>query len=360
MRGASDLNAEEIVQDYLLLCNLKKVAQKYGRSVPTIRKILVEHGVEIRHRYTPEHRKQHQERQGRPELREQHRQLWAAQHERQHRESPIHTYIERLLHGALERAGLSFKTQVRVGDHIPDIQLLDFPVLIEADGQCHLLTAQQTRDRKKDEETAALGFITFRFTGKEIKADADACIAVVQRYLDAAVAEGRWPRPAPHEPIVQLGSRRGEHGPMWGRKMTPEQIEKSASKRRGRTLSPEMKERIRQTLTGRKLPPEVVEKVSKALKGRTLTPEHKAKIGAANRAYYATHRLIVTDEQRRKISEALKGRERSPEHAAKLAEARRGKKHSPETKALISAKVRAAVERRKARQSDEDIVRPHG
>lgn len=362
MSGASDLNHAEIVQDYLTMCNLKKVARKHHRSVTVIKQVLVEQGVEIKHRFTPEHLADQREIQSRDETRAKHRELWISQHAAKAKANPIHTPIEKRLHDALTDAGLSFETQARIGDSFADIRLLDYPIVIEADGHDHLRKQVQERDAKKDAERAVLGFVIFRFTGREINADATACVAIVREYITQAIASERWEQPEPHPPIVRLGNRKGENAPFWGGRLSDEQRAKISERMKGNKLSDEIRAKISATLKGRRLPDETKAKLSEALTGRQLPTEQRAKMAESRRSYYREHPpQPKTDEERTRIREGIarSSYQRTPEHQAKLAEARRGKSHSPETKALISAKVRAA-RKRKAGRSDEDIVRPDG
>jgi hypothetical protein len=92
---------------------------------------------------------------------------------------------------------------------------------------------------------------------------------------------------------------------------------------------------------------------SALMKGRKLSPEHVEKITAARRG------MKISAEARKKISSSLKGKTLSPVHVAKLrvrrasAETRakigaksRGRRHTDEVRAVISAASIAAAKRR--------------
>lgn len=88
--------------------------------------------------------------------------------------------LESLLHGALKRAGLSFITARRKLDrYVIDIELLQAPIIIEADGVGHQLERQKAKDTVRDAALTKAGYRVFRFTGTEINADPDACIRMV-------------------------------------------------------------------------------------------------------------------------------------------------------------------------------------
>jgi very-short-patch-repair endonuclease len=94
----------------------------------------------------------------------------------QHANSPL----ERLLHRALRKAGISFSTQRRMLDrYIVDILITQKPVIIEADGNMHLHPKSRARDAIRDADLRAAGYEVFRFTGKAICNDPDGCIRQV-------------------------------------------------------------------------------------------------------------------------------------------------------------------------------------
>ena len=90
--------------------------------------------------------------------------------------SPLETY----LHRALRKAGISFSTQRIVLDrYVADILISQKPVVIEADGNVHLHVAQREHDAQRDAGMLAAGYEVYRFHGKLICNDADACIRQV-------------------------------------------------------------------------------------------------------------------------------------------------------------------------------------
>lgn len=113
-----------------------------------------------------------------------------------------------LLHGALKRAGLSFTTQRgKLGRYVVDIELLQAPVIIEADGLTHQLERRKALDAVRDAALADAGYKVFRFNGTQINADPDACIRLV---VDATGLTSDT------DPIadIQRGARGKDH-PNW-------------------------------------------------------------------------------------------------------------------------------------------------
>lgn len=87
--------------------------------------------------------------------------------------------LERLLHGALLAAGISFVTQRRkLGRYVVDIELVQAPVIIEADGSLHHVNRE--RDRIRDEALVEAGYRVFRFSGTEINRSPAMCVQKVQ------------------------------------------------------------------------------------------------------------------------------------------------------------------------------------
>jgi very-short-patch-repair endonuclease len=88
--------------------------------------------------------------------------------------------LERLLHRALRKAGISFSTQRQLlSRYIADILITQKPVVIEADGNMHLHAKTRERDAQRDADMRDAGYEVFRFTGKPIANDADGCIRQV-------------------------------------------------------------------------------------------------------------------------------------------------------------------------------------
>lgn len=107
-----------------------------------------------------------------------------------------------------------------------------------------------------------------------------------------------------------------------GRKMPEAEL----ARRRGRKMPPEAVTKSAAARKGQKRPPAFAAKMHAALQGRTLTPEHRQHLSEARRG------RVVPKVSRDKTSASLK------RHYAKM---RGGRKQSPETKAKISAAVKA-------------------
>lgn len=117
--------------------------------------------------------------------------------------------IERLLHDALIRAGVSFETQqLKLGRYLVDIELLSVPVIIEADGALHQLTRSRMRDALRDADLQTAGYRVFRFSGTQIHADPDACIRRVVEACGLVVPEIAPVARIYHFPV-------GENNPGW-------------------------------------------------------------------------------------------------------------------------------------------------
>jgi len=88
--------------------------------------------------------------------------------------------LEKHLHNALRKAGISFSTQQRIlNRYLADILITQKPVVIEADGNMHLHAKSRVRDAERDAAMREAGYIVFRFTGKPIVNDPDECIRQV-------------------------------------------------------------------------------------------------------------------------------------------------------------------------------------
>ena len=128
--------------------------------------------------WSDERRANHKAACNTPEFKESHRR---ALMERPRTSGPsVNSPLEKLLHGALLRAGISFRTQTKMCDrYFVDIEVVQRPVVIEADGNWHKLPARIEADRIRDAAIRATGFDVYRFDGAAINADPDACIAEV-------------------------------------------------------------------------------------------------------------------------------------------------------------------------------------
>lgn len=206
---------ENLQADYDRLLSVRAVAEEYGYSkkvVMTAMKYLGIAATSMRGReieWSEEHRANHKRGCNRPEVIEKHRAALIKRLEEGRVTGPSQgSPLETLLHGALQRAGLSFATQRRKLDrYVVDIELLQAPVIIEADGLRHQLDRQKAKDIIRDAALTEAGYRVFRFTGTEINAGPDACI---QRVVEAA---GVTPE---SEPVasIRIGAR-GADNPNW-------------------------------------------------------------------------------------------------------------------------------------------------
>lgn len=132
-----------------------------------------------------------------------------------------------------------------------------------------------------------------------------------------------------------------------GKKNTPEQLERMANKLRGRKLSAEHIEKVKKALTGRKATATqkaALLKGHKSLLGKPLTAERKNKLSNTLKKKYAEVKRVnepLTAEHKLNISLALTGRKHSEETIKKMSESQKGKLTSAETKAKISATLKA-------------------
>lgn len=198
---------------YNRLGNMRAVADYYGCSLHKVHNECKRRGIVIKSRgaqagqvWTTERRENHRKAMNLPERKAQSR-------ERLLRRLPkmggsANSPIEKLLQDALIRAGVSFRTQRRMLDkYIVDIELIDRPVIIEADGALHRLPYARERDRQRDVELQGAGYRVYRFSGQQIHASPDDCIRQV------AEAEGLT---AQSSPIVEIRHFcTGESNPAW-------------------------------------------------------------------------------------------------------------------------------------------------
>ncbi len=121
-----------------------------------------------------------------------------------------------------------------------------------------------------------------------------------------------------------------------GAKRAPETRAKLRAARIGKEHTLESRAKMSATRLGKKRSPEAVAKSRAAHLGMKRPPETKAKIGMAKLG-----------------NKNWLGRQHMPETKEKLRAARLGQKHSLEAKAKMSAAVRAANVRRRAREASE-------
>lgn len=140
-----------------------------------------------------------------PEWRDQQRQKWLERLPTM-RGPAANSPLETKLHTALIKAGISFTTQRKKLDrYLVDIELLQAPIIIEADGNTHLRTKEQ--DARRDAELTAAGYRVFRFDGRAINDSPDACIRTV---IDACELT------TDSEPVADIrNGGRGPDSPSW-------------------------------------------------------------------------------------------------------------------------------------------------
>ena len=293
---------QEIIQRYQedSETTLKALSEAYKRTPLTIRNVLTDAGVAIRNQ-------------------------------------TLNTPIELRLQDALKSAGIGFITQpLLLGRYLADILISQAPIVIEADGWQHNRPEVRAKDARRDAALAAAGYRTFRFTGTEINADAVRCIRSV---IDAC---GLVPDKEPVFDIrLEFGGESHWHWKGGLREFTCDVCGEKFTAQPKHRPGPNYYCSSRCYGDAKRGKPQSPELIAKRAAGQTgikrgaLSAEAKAKMGAG-------------------VSAALKGRPKSPEHVAKVAAANRGKVRSPETRAKISATLKA-----RNAKSDQDIVRAH-
>lgn len=178
-----------------------------------------------------------------------------------------------------------------------------------------------------------------------------------------------------------------------GRKKTPEQIEKTASKNRGRKREPfsqEWKDKISKTLTGRKMPEETrlkmiankkpfseeaLERIRKSATGRKHSPEAKEKIrqwhlgrrpSQATIERLRTLRLgktfVMSEERKIKIGNANRGKKHPPlskERCDAISKVHKGRVWSPEHREKALSAMRATVALKKLKRDADKVTDTH-
>jgi very-short-patch-repair endonuclease len=115
---------------------------------------------------------------------------WLHQRAREMRRNP--TEPEKRLWRNLSNSqlgGLKFRRQEVIGPFIADFMCPARSLIIEVDGDSH----DATKDRLRDEELAAFGFLVVRVTNADVMMNMESVLAVI---LEAA--EGRLSRHMPH------------------------------------------------------------------------------------------------------------------------------------------------------------------
>lgn len=162
----------------------EQLAEHYGCSIHAIQNAAKRLGVEARkqglpegYEWTEQRRAAHRTAIDRPEWKAKNRENLLKRLPTM-RGPSANSPLEKLLHAALLKTGISFSTQrVLLGRYCVDILIDQAPVIIEADGTLHNLRKQQ--DAERDVALSEAGYRVFRFTGKPINRDAMACIAEV-------------------------------------------------------------------------------------------------------------------------------------------------------------------------------------
>lgn len=199
--------------DYERLGTQQAVADLYGCRQQLVQKAMKRLGIKAKpvtgrtYTWTDERRVNHKVACNAESFKEAHRVSLLKRFD-ELRGSSADSPLEALLHGALRRAGLSFTTQRgHLGRYVVDIELLQAPVIIEADGLSHRLERRKMLDRERDAALTEAGYRVFRFNGTQINADPDACVKAV---VDAV---GLTPDTDPIADIRRGG--RGKDNPNW-------------------------------------------------------------------------------------------------------------------------------------------------
>lgn len=97
------------------------------------------------------------------------------------------TDIERITEAAIKARGWAYQTQVGIpGCGVPDFLLPEWRIAIFCDGDYwHRLPEHQERDARFTAALEASGYRVYRFWGKEIKADIEACLDRVTELASA-------------------------------------------------------------------------------------------------------------------------------------------------------------------------------
>lgn len=174
-------------EDYERIGNLNRLARFYGTRNTTVREELVRQGIPLKARgHVKGQKKSEAWREASrkhwddPAWREQQRERWLERLPSMQAPKNGGSPLESFLHLALRKAGISFSTQRKIlGRYVADILITQKPVVIEADGNMHLLPKARERDARRDADMRAAGYEVYRFPGGEICRDADDCIRQV-------------------------------------------------------------------------------------------------------------------------------------------------------------------------------------
>jgi len=87
------------------------------------------------------------------------------------------TSIESLIRKVLEKKGVDFKQETKIGKYYADFLIPDSKLIIECDGEYwHRSDYAKRRDLRKDEFLASRGYEVYRFAEKEIKESRGSCV----------------------------------------------------------------------------------------------------------------------------------------------------------------------------------------
>jgi very-short-patch-repair endonuclease len=211
-RAASAPDWSNLQQDYEATGSIRAIAERYGVGFKKVRNELARQGISIKPRGHVKGQKKSQawrdasrKHWDDPVWREEQRRKWLERAPSM-RGWAANSPLEKKLHTALIKAGISFSTQRKhLGRYLVDIEIEQAPVIIEADGTLHVRNAD--RDAQRDREITETGYRVFRFTGTQINAGPDACIQQV------IAACGLIPEAEPRADIRNGG--RGEDSPSW-------------------------------------------------------------------------------------------------------------------------------------------------
>lgn len=148
-------------------------------------------------------------------------------------------------------------------------------------------------------------------------------------------------RPCPPVALDKLNARIAAG---WNPMNSEESRNKCRQAMLGREITPEWRAKISATKTGQKMSAEARAAISAGHKGKKIDRQTVEKIAAANRGKKRTPEQVAAMRKR------LTGRKLSPEHVAKLlphlagTSRFKGKSHSPETRARMSAVCQARRE----------------
>lgn len=164
----------------------ERLAEHYDCSIHAVQNAMKRLGVKSRRRgaavgyeWSDERRAAHKAAVNTPEWRAKNRENLLARLP-QMRGQSANSPLEKLLHAALLKSGISFSTQrVLLSRYCVDILIIQKPVVVEADGAFHHLPHSKVRDAERDAALADAGYRVFRFTGTRINRDAMACAAEV-------------------------------------------------------------------------------------------------------------------------------------------------------------------------------------